>query len=84
MTLNNDIQLSIGKWLDGDLSDAELNALAGDIRERRHGKKLASKVLSKGKRTVSPERLAQLQATAARMREINAQRKTKIDLDAAL
>ena len=80
----NDNQLSIGAWLDGDLSDAELNAAAADIRERRHGRKLAAKVMSKGKRTVSPERLAQLQANAARMREINAQRKTKIDLDASL
>ena len=75
----NDNQLSIGRWLDGDLSDAELNAAAADIRERRHGRKLAAKVMSKGKRTVSPERLAQLQANAARMREINAQRKTKIN-----
>ena len=83
MTLNNDIQLSIGKWLDGDLSDAELNALATDIRERRHGKKLASKVLSKGKRTVSPERLQQLRATAARMREITEERKLKLMLDAS-
>ena len=73
----NDNQIALSKWLDGDLSDADLNAMADDIAPRRHGKKLAGMVMARGKRKVSPERLAQLQANAARMREITKERKQK-------
>ena len=79
MKLNNDIALSIGRWLDGDLSDADLNAMAVDIRERRHGKKLASKVLSKGKRNLTD---ADRERRRDLARKMAAQNKLKLSLDA--
>ena len=74
----NDNQLSIGRWLDGDLSDAELNAAAADIRERRHGKKLASKVLSKGKRNLTDADRERRRDLARKMAAAN---KLKLNLD---
>lgn len=82
MKLNNDIALSIGAWLDGDLSNAELNAAAADIRERRHGKKLAGKVLSKGKRNLTEADRERRRDQGRRMAAQNKLNKLKLTVDA--
>ena len=74
----NDNQLSIGLWLDGDLSDAELNAAAADIRERRHGRKLAAKVMSKVKRNLTDADRERRRDLARKMAAAN---KLKLNLD---